>query len=254
MSIVLAEKIEGVLKLTLNRPDKANALSYELITTLLQEVKTGIESKDIKIITLTGTGKAFCAGADRDELMGKVNPPSPKATAGLLHSSADSRPRLFMEADKIAESYVELIETLLSCEKPFLIGVNGPAIGGGLGLAMTGDVVLASETATFQTPETKLGLFPFVISPILISIIGKKRFFEMVYTGQPVGAKKGKTWGMVNQVIPPDSLEKELDQLAKNISEITTTALCRGKRAIGQGLGLKEMGDELAALILKKKR
>lgn len=227
MTPVLSEKKQGVLQLTLNRPERANALSGEMVERLLREIKEGSGSDKISVITLTGTGSSFCAGADTSELKGE----GPK---------------------RMIASYLALIETIVHLEKPFLVGLNGAAVGGGAGLAAIGDLVIASETAHFRTPELKLGLFPFIISPILIPIIGRKRFFEMVYTGKAVAAETALSWGLVNEIVPAARLAFRLEEFARGIASAPREAVARGKRAIMRGFGFPELGEELLALISKR--
>ena len=228
MPVLLTERDGQILSLTLNRPERANALSGELIESLRQAFEKAESSNDIAVVTLTGAGGNFCSGADTDEIR----------QGG---------------ARKAIEGYVALVSLLSRFPKPLLVGVDGGAVGGGLGLVALGDVVIATDRAQFRTPELKLGLFPFIIAPLLTPIIGNKRFFEMVYTGRPVSATEAQGWGLVNQVVKTEALPGSLNKLAVSLAAAPLAPLTRGKRAVQQGRSLKQMGKELLGLLEEKR-
>ncbi len=226
MKVLLSELKGGVLSLTLHRPEKANALSAELVRSLLEALRQAHKDESVSVVTLSGSGSSFCGGADTSEIKA-----SPKGRQIAI------------------ESYIKLMELIRDLDKPFLVGVNGPAVGGGLGLAATGDYIIASEKAHFRTPELKLGLFPFIISPILIPQIGRKRFFEIVYTGRPVPPDTALAWGLINEVVAPSRLEPRLHELASEIAKAPPEPIRRGKQAIRGAKNFEELGEELKRLM-----
>ncbi|MBI2067131.1 MAG: enoyl-CoA hydratase/isomerase family protein [Deltaproteobacteria bacterium] len=226
MSILLSERQGAILSLTLNRPEKANALSTELIEALHLAFQSAEKAADLLVITLTGVGGNFCSGADTDE----------------FKKGAEGRRRA-------VEGYCELVQSIQQFSKPFLVGVEGGAVGGGLGLVALADLVIASEKAHFRTPELTLGLFPFIISPLLVPVIGKKHFFEMVYTGRPVGSDQAREWGLVNEVVTSEMLGGSLFSLAGLIAKAPLETLQRGKRTVREGPSFQKLGEELLALL-----
>ncbi|MBI2981993.1 MAG: enoyl-CoA hydratase/isomerase family protein [Deltaproteobacteria bacterium] len=222
MSALLSERKGAILSLTLNRPEKANALSTELIEALRLAFQSAERAADLKVVTLTGAGGNFCSGADTDE----------------FKKGEEGRRRA-------VQGYCELVQSLQQFSKPFLVGVEGGAIGGGLGLVALADFVIASGKAHFRTPELKLGLFPFIISPLLMPVIGRRHFFEMVYTGRPVDPIQGREWGLVNEVVPSEKIDDRLFSLAGRIAKAPLETLQRGKRAMREGASLQQLGEEL---------
>lgn len=229
MTTLASEREGHLLSLVLNRPEKANALSSGLIQELTRAFEVAEQDEGLSVVTLAGAGGNFCSGADTNELKGDA-----EATR------------------RSVEGYVALVSLLSRFSKPLLIGVDGGAVGGGLGLVALGDVVLASERATFRTPELKLGLFPFIVAPLLVPVIGQKRFFEMVYTGRPVGAEEARQWGLVNQVVKQEELPGSLQRLAVTLTANPLTPIRRGKRGVREGESIGRMGEELLGMLKKR--
>lgn len=192
---IIFEKLDRYAKITLNRPDKLNALSAELFNEL-DDVISKIEVDDeIKLVILTGQGeKAFAAGADIEELnKSDVN-------TGRLFSQHGSNVMLRLE----------------SLKKPVIAAVNGYALGGGCELAMACHIRFASEKAKFGQPEVNLGILPgYGGTQRLPKLVGKAKAIELTITGNMINANDAKTIGLVNEVFPHSDLMEETLKFAK---------------------------------------
>ena len=205
---VLYEVTDHVATITLNRPEQRNALSTAMLRDLLTALANACDDDDVRAVVLTGAGeRAFCAGADLREL-------------------ATGASELEQHAER--ELFVDLF---LACErlgKPLIGCVNGHALAGGLGLALSCDIVIAAETATFGTPEINVGLWPMMVMAVVVRNIGRKRAMELFMTGAPVEAAVAHGWGMVNRVVAPG----EVRQVAQEVA----ASLC-GKSSLTMRLG-----------------
>jgi enoyl-CoA hydratase/carnithine racemase len=183
-----------VAVLTLDRPDKLNALTSEMTAELTGHVAAVNENPAIRAIVLTGTGRAFCAGSDISEL---DNYPTPWEFG-------------------LRQDYGDVLRTL---RKPVIAAVNGHALGGGLELALACDIRIAAETATFAAPEIKLGwIGGSGQSALLAHSIGPSNAALMLLTGDPVDAATALRWGLVSEVVPPDTLLDRARELAAVIA------------------------------------
>ncbi|MCX7975360.1 MAG: enoyl-CoA hydratase-related protein [Candidatus Aminicenantes bacterium] len=207
---------EGLGWITINRPDKLNALNRETIEELIQAFENWRHDEEVLAVILTGAGeKAFVAGADISEL------------ARLDESSGREYARRGQELTLIIENY----------PKPVLAVINGYALGGGTELAMACHLRLASETAKMGQPEVKLGLIPgFGGTQRLARLIGKGRALEVILSGRMVTASEALSWGLVNRVVPTERLMEEAENLAKEIIKNGPLALGLAIEAINRGL------------------
>ena len=220
-TLVVREK-ESVVTITINRPDKLNALSSEVLGELkdiLQELHDD-EDFSVKGVTLTGSGpKAFIAGADISK-MAKMSVGEGKALGAL------------------GQEVSTLFESL---QVPVIAAVNGFALGGGCEMAMSCDVILASKNAIFGQPEVKLGLIPaFGGTQRLPRYIGRPRAKELTYSGRHIDAFKAKDWGLVNEVYESaaDLLEAAED-LHKEFQKNSSFAVGAAKKALNDGVDLE---------------
>lgn len=211
-SLILQEMKVNTLWLTLNRPERLNALSIPLLDALLDALKATHDNPAVKVIVITGAGsKSFCAGADIDSFYNE--------SQGEIHEHA-FRERLF-----------QLFETLMRLPKPTLARVNGFALGGGLGLALACDLVVASENASFGTPEIQIGLFPMMIMPVLFRNIGRKKLLEMMFTGDKISAHEAERLGMINYVMTSEALDQKITELSQKLSSKSGKTLQLGREA-----------------------
>ena len=184
----------GVATLTINRPERRNALSWSLIAELRTELAALRDDPDVRVVVLTGAGeKAFCAGAD-------------------LGGMADDTP--FLELHEGRGGLAELFLDLWSLGKPTIARVRGFALAGGMGLALACDFVVAADDAQFGTPEIDVGLWPFMITVPLVRSMPPKKVLELMLTGRRVGAEEAERIGFVNRVVPVDGLDGAVAELA----------------------------------------
>jgi methylglutaconyl-CoA hydratase len=210
-TIELADR-DHIVTLTLNRPDKRNALSFQLLDELTQALDE-IEKSTAQVVILTGAGKAFCAGMDLEEL---------KTLTGKSHTEnvADSR--------KMAQIFRRLYEF----PKPTIAAVNGAAIAGGTGLATMCDFTLAVPEAKFGYTEVRIGFVPAIVSSILVWQVGHKIARDLLLTGRIFDAAEAYRLGLVNEVVDPAQLMNRAGELASQLMENSPTSLRLTKKLI----------------------
>ncbi|MGZ6297221.1 MAG: enoyl-CoA hydratase-related protein [Candidatus Limnocylindrales bacterium] len=209
-----AEQAEGVLTLTLDRPEALNALDRTLKRELLAAFRAAAQDGAVRAVVLTGAGRAFCAGQDLRE-------------AGLSGAAIGR---------EVRERYVPLILAIARLEKPVLAAVNGVAAGAGLSLALACDLRLASSAASFLCAFGRVGLVPDSgLSWFLPRLVGPGRVAEMVLTTEPVDAATAERIGLVNRVVAADALVAETQALAARLAAGPPIALGLAKRALARG-------------------
>lgn len=224
MSDVLLVEDHGAVRiLTLNRPDKLNALNHALTQALLDALQAAGTDEWIGAVVLTGAGRAFCAGADVSEFS-SLTAEAPEAVA----ARGDLTMRLHGFFSKMA--------------KPVVAAVRGHAVGGGCGLALACDMVIASETARLGYPEIKRGIVAAVVMANLVRQVGRKAAFELVALGESVTPARAETLGLVNRVVADDRLLDEAVALAEKLAAFPRPAMASTKRVFHQvaDLGLDE--------------
>lgn len=202
----------GVATLTLNRPDKRNAISFELIDDLLRALDEVAKSNAIVLI-VTGAGKAFCSGLDLDNL---------KALLGRTpeQNLEDSR------------TMVRLFRTLYEFPKVTIAAVNGPAIAGGSGLALLCDFTLAVPEAKFGYTEVRIGFVPAIVSTFLLRQVGEKQARDLLLTGRIFAADEAARMGLVSEIVPPENLMKRARELAALLMENSAASLRATKQLL----------------------
>jgi enoyl-CoA hydratase/carnithine racemase len=206
---LLVENRGGVRTLTLNRPEKRNALNTELTNELLQEMRKADQDPSVGCIVLTGAGQGFCAGADLGEFKGLKDPQAAEARAELTM-------QLHLSFSKLS--------------KPVICAINGAAMGGGAGLAIAGDLAVMADNAKLGYPETKHGIVAAIVLGNLVRQIGRKAAFELVAFGEPIDAQRALLLGLVNRVVPPDALLAVALEMAEKLSQVNRTALAETKK------------------------
>lgn len=202
----------GVATLTLNRPDKRNAISFELIDDLLRALDEVAKSNAIVLI-LTGAGKAFCSGLDLDNL---------KALLG----------RTPEENLKDSRTMVRLFRTLYEFPKVTIAAVNGAAIAGGTGLALLCDFTLAVPDAKFGYTEVRIGFLPAIVSTFLLRQVGEKQARDLLLTGRLFGADEAVRIGLVSEIVPPENLITRARELAAVLMENSAASLRATKQLL----------------------
>ncbi len=198
--------------ITLNRPEKRNAISYELIDEVLRALGE-VEQSAAQILILTGNGKAFCSGMDLDNLRAITR-------LTLEENQADSA--------KMAR----LFRTLYGFPKLTIAAVNGPAIAGGCGLATLCDFTLASSDAKFGYTEVRIGFVPAIVSMFLLRQVGEKHARDLLLTGRIISAEEAFRLGLVNEVLAPDKLMPRARELASDLMENSPASLVATKRLL----------------------
>ena len=203
---------DRVARLTLNRPDKRNALSFQLLDELTRALDEA-EKSEAQIVVLTGAGKAFCAGMDLEEL---------KTLTGKSHAEnvADSR--------KMAQIFRRLYEF----PKPTIASVNGAAIAGGTGLATMCDFTLAVPEAKFGYTEVRIGFVPAIVSSILVWQVGHKIARDLLLTGRIFDAAEAYRLGLVNELVGAEQLMNRAGELAMQLMENSPTSLRLTKKLV----------------------
>ena len=210
MSELLLENRGAVRVLTMNRPDKRNALNFALTEALLEGLRAAGADASVGSIVLTGAGPAFCAGADLSEFK-ELTP----ANAPLVERRAE----LTMQ-----------LHGIFSClSKPVVSAINGAAMGGGAGLALAGDVAVMASSAKLGYPEVKHGIVAAIVMANLVRNVGRKAAFELVATGEPVDAARARSLGMVNRVAAPEQLLPDALALAEKFAGVERAAMSATK-------------------------
>ncbi len=210
MSELLKEKIDGTLVLTLNRPEKRNALNDSLINALKGAIRETDGDDELRAIVLRGAGKDFCSGADLSALQ-KI------ANASYEENLED------------AQSLAELFTLIRNAKVPVIAAVHGRALAGGCGLATGCDIVLATETARFGYPEVKIGFVPAIVMAILRRNLGEKFSFELVTQGFEFTAQEANFFGLVNRIFPEEGFEAAAIEYASVYKNISRSAVQLGK-------------------------
>jgi methylglutaconyl-CoA hydratase len=201
-----------VATVTLNRPDKRNAISYELIDDLLAALDE-VGKSAAQVLILTGAGKAFCSGMDLENL---------KTLIG----------RAPEQSVKDSETMARLFRTLYDFPKPTIAAVNGPAIAGGCGLATLCDFTLAAPEAKFGYTEVRIGFVPAIVSIFLLRQVGEKHARDLLLTGRIFGADEARRIGLINEVVAPEKLIDRARELAVQLMENSPTSLGYTKRLL----------------------
>ncbi len=202
----------GIATITLNRPEKRNAISFELIDDLLRAQKE-VESSDALVLILTGAGKAFCSGMDLENL---------KALLG----------RTPEQNLKDSETMVRLFRSLYEFPKVTIAAVNGPAIAGGTGLALLCDFTLAVPVAKFGYTEVRIGFVPAIVSTFLLRQTGEKYARDLLLTGRLFDAQEAARMGLVNEVVPAESLIPRARELAAQLMQNSPASVRATKKLL----------------------
>ncbi len=213
---ILHEQSGGVLTITMNRPDKLNALTDVMLAELLDAFKGAGQDASVRVVVLTGAGRGFCPGADLSAVQDRI------AGNGVDYGK------------HLRATFNPLIATMRSLPKPVIAAINGVAAGAGMSIAMACDLKIAAESASFLQAFVKIGLVPDSGSTwMLPRLIGTARAMEMFLTGRKVTAQEALAWGLVNQVVPDNELAKVASEIASQFAAAPTRAIGYTKQAIG---------------------
>jgi methylglutaconyl-CoA hydratase len=220
------ELAEGVLTLTLDRPEKRNALNAELVEAIHAALERADLDADVRVVLVRGAGKDFCAGADLDELL----------------ASADST---LAENQAAASRLGAVFERIRRLPKPVLAVVQGRALAGGAGLATACDLTVAGAGAQIGYPEIQRGFVPAMVMTMLRRLAGEKVALDLVLTGRALGADEARAAGLLSRVVPDEQLEAASSALARRLTESSASALALSKQLFYQLEGVS-FGDGIA--------
>jgi len=217
--MILYSVDNGVAGITLNRPEKRNALNDELIAEIKRGLRTAAADDTVRVIVISGAGKDFCSGADLSALQ--------KIAQASVSDNADD-----------ARALLELFILIRQIRVPVVAAVKGRALAGGCGLATACDLVLASHTARFGYPEVKIGFVPAMVLAILRRNVSEKRAFELITRGEEIDAAHAKEIGLVNQVFSDETFDADVKGYLRRFAEVSSTAVALTKSLLYQVDGL----------------
>ena len=211
MSEVLYEAADGIARVTINRPERRNAMSYGVMQGLRDAMASARADADVRVVVLTGAGdKAFCAGADLGGIADNEGAAAAHEGRGLL---------------------ADLFRDMWALGKPIVARVRGFALAGGFGLACACDMVIASDDSTFGTPEINVGLWPYMITVPLLRSMAPKTALDLMMTGRRVDAAEGERLGFVQRVVPVAELDATVDELAAGLARKSSAVMRLGRDA-----------------------
>lgn len=216
MSDVIISGDGPVTTITLDRPDRRNALSLEFMNELIAALK-GL-GPEAEVVVLAANGPAFSAGHDLSELVG-------------------GEPQFFQD---LFDRCTVLMETVHQISQPVIARVHGIATAAGCQLVASCDLAIAADNAVFATPGVKIGLFCSTPMVPITRAVGRKRAMQMLLTGEPIDAHTAVDWGLINAAVPTDELDKHIDDLIEKILRFSPTVIGLGKEAFYSQIDLDE--------------
>lgn len=202
-----------LLRLTLNRPEKRNALSVDLCTALVGEVDGAMSQSGVGAVLIDAKGQMFCAGMDLDEALAP-------------------------DASGMTEIHERLFTMGARATKPIVAAVQGPALGGGVGLVANAHVVVAAQGTSFGLTEIRIGMWPFVIFRAIQNALGERRCLELSLTGRVFNVTEALQWGLVSEVAPAFELDDRATAIAMQIASSSADAIGHGLEYIRRARGL----------------
>lgn len=199
----------GVATMTLNRPERRNAIGAEMVNELLHALEIASADRQVRVVVLTGAGKAFCAGGDFGQM-----------TTGAGEATFPAK-----------GDYADLLLAMARYEKPIVAKVNGHALGGGLGLVAASTFAISSREAQLGTPEINVGLFPMMIMAVLARLVPRRRLLEMMLLGERMSAEEGVRCGLLNRAVAPEDLDAAVGELSAKLVAKSPMAMKLGLEA-----------------------
>jgi methylglutaconyl-CoA hydratase len=213
MELILYRVEGGVARVTLNRPEKRNALNAEVIAGFGDALARSAKDPEVRVVLIAGAGKDFCAGFDLLSL-DKGN------DAGAV------------EHLETARRLADVLLAIRRHPRPVVAAVRGRALGGGAGIASASDLIVAAESASLGYPEVKIGFVPAMVAALLRRAVTEKRMFELLVSGEPVGAPEAKSIGLINQVFADAEFETGVEAYVQNLAAKSASALSLTKQLL----------------------
>lgn len=207
---ITTSRAAGVETITLNVPERRNAIGPQMTNELLWALQGARAVEEVRVVVITGAGKAFCAGGDFQQMTGGSEGAAPLAHKG---------------------DYADLLLEMAHFDKPIVAKVNGHAMGGGLGLVAASTFAIASSDAQLGTPEIQVGLFPMMIMAVLARLVPRRRLVHMMLLGEKVHAEEAARIGLVNEAVAHADLDARVDTLVRALCDKSPITLKLGLRA-----------------------
>src|SRR6185369_8772707 len=195
----------GVARITLNRPDKHNAITSEMMSALRDALQRAGDDSTVRVLLIRGAGKDFCAGLDLSEVL----------------KSAENAEVALASARRLGDLYIAMRRN----PKPIVAAVQGRALGGGAGIATASDLILASESAQFGYPEVKLGFIPGIVFTMLQRAVNERQAMELALTGEPLSASRSHAIGLINRVYPDSEFDASVESYVAALAAQSATAM-----------------------------
>jgi enoyl-CoA hydratase/carnithine racemase len=228
--LILTRDTGAIRYLTMNRPEKLNAMNDALVGQLAAALRAAEADPEVAVIVLAGAGRAFCAGAD-------LGSAKPTTGAGGCEASETAGPSARQIAARLDET-VRFYGTIQRMDTPVIAAVQGYAMGGGCNLAVSCDLVVAADNALFGYPEVKLGMAAAGVAPTLVHQIGRKAAFELLTLCNNIDARQALAFGMINRGVPADELLATASALAEQLAGFNHDALRLTKQLIRRAADL----------------
>lgn len=228
--LILTRDAGAIRYLTMNRPEKLNAMNDALVGQLAAALRAAEADRNVAVIVLAGAGRAFCAGAD----LGSGKPTTGAAGGEASEKAAPSGHQIAARLDETVRFY----GTIQRMDTPVIAAVQGYAMGGGCNLAVSCDLVVAADNALFGYPEVKLGMAAAGVAPTLVHQIGRKAAFELLTLCNNIDARQALAFGMINRVVPADELLATASALAEQLAGFNHDALRLTKQLIRRAADL----------------
>jgi methylglutaconyl-CoA hydratase len=215
--------------IVLNRPDKRNALSRQMLADIAQALDDLHQERKVRAVILTGAGTAFCAGMDLNEMQ-----------------ETSQQPDALLQWHNDAVQYRELIDKMLHFPKPIIAAVNGPAVAGGVGLMLASDIVIAAEEASVGLPEPRRGIVAGMVSPLLVFRVGASHAANLLLTARMIEAFEAHRVGLYHEIVKSDFVWARGQELAGEIAKSAPEAIQLTKRLLNETIG-EHLGTLLSA-------
>lgn len=225
---LLIEQAEGVLTITLNRPEVLNALTMGMMKGVTDALKKAAADKSVKVVILTAAGRAFCAGADLGDLQKR------------------QKAKSFSLGDELRDHFNPLVAQLRRLEKPVIGAINGLAAGAGASIILSADLKICAEKATFLNAFVRVGLVPDSgMTYFLPRSLGWAKALEHMWLAKPVTAEQALAAGIVNEVVPAERVLAEAKALAAELAKMPPLALALTKRAVNRSLEAASLDEQM---------
>jgi methylglutaconyl-CoA hydratase len=208
----------GIARITLNRPEKRNAITSEMMAALRDALQRAEDDAAVRVLLIRGSGKDFCAGLDLSEVL----------------KSAENAEVSLTSARRLGGLYIAMRRH----PKPIIAAVQGRALGGGAGIATASDLIIAAESAQFGYPEVKLGFIPAIVATMLRRAVNERQAMELALTGEPVTASRAHAVGLINRVYPDAVFDTSVESYVAKLAEQSATAMNLSKRLLYETDGL----------------